>query len=85
MLIIKLLPGLAFIGSVAWYIAQRDYEPAIAIFTALSAFIAVWFVDQKQERQANQNQYISKHGIGIQAGGDVNLGSIRTRGKNTRY
>lgn len=82
MLIIKLLSGLAFIGSVAWFIAQRDYEPAIAILTSLAAFIAAWFVDQKQKRQANQNQSISKNGIGIQAGGDVNLGSIRTSEKN---
>lgn len=82
MLIIKLLSGLAFIGSVVWFIAQRDYEPAIAILTSLSAFIAAWFVDRKQKRQANQNQSISKNGIGIQAGGDVKLGSIRTSGKN---
>jgi hypothetical protein len=82
MLIIKLLSGLTFIGSVAWFIAQRDYEPAIAILTSLSAFIAAWFVDKKQKRQANQNQSVSKNGIGIQAGGDVNLGSIHTSGKN---
>ena len=82
MLIIKLVSGLAFIGSVAWFIAQRDYEPAIAILTSLSAFVAAWFVDKKQKRQANQNQSVSKNGIGIQAGGDVNLGSIRTSGKN---
>ena len=82
MLIIKILSGLAFIGSVAWFIAQREYEPAIAILTSLAALIAAWFVDRKQKRQANQNQSISKNGIGIQAGGDVNLGSIRTIGKN---
>jgi len=80
MLIIKLLSGLAFIGSVAWFIAQRDYEPAIAILTSLSAFVTAWFVDKKK-RQANQNQSVSKNGIGIQAGGDVNLGSIRTSEK----
>lgn len=82
MLIIKLLSGLAFIGSVAWFIAQRNYEPAIAILSSLSTFVAAWFVDKKQKRQANQNQSVSKNGIGIQAGGDVNLGSIRTSGKN---
>jgi hypothetical protein len=82
MLIIKLLSGLTFIGSVVWFIAQRDYEPAIAILTSLSTFIAAWFVDRKQKRQANQNQSISKNGIGIQAGGDVKLGSIRTSVKN---
>jgi hypothetical protein len=82
MLIIKFLSGLAFIGSVVWFIAQRDYEPAIAILTSLSAFVAAWFVDKKQKRQANQNQSVSNNGIGIQAGGDVNFGSIRTSAKN---
>lgn len=83
MLIIKLLSGLAFIGSVAWFIAQRDYESAIAIVTSLSAFIAAWLHDKKLKRQTNQNQTISKNGIGIQAGGDVSMGSIRTSKKTT--
>lgn len=81
MLIIMLLSGLAFIGSVAWFIAQRDYEPAIAIVTSLSAFVAAWFVDKKQRPQANQNQTVSKNGIGIQAGGDVSMSSIRASRK----
>lgn len=83
MLIIKFLSGLAFIGSVVWFIAQRDYEPAIAIVTSLSAFIAAWFGDKKLKRQASQNQSVSKNGIGIQAGGDVNMGNIRTSRKTT--
>jgi hypothetical protein len=83
MLIIKFLSGLAFIGSVVWFIAQRDYEPAIAIVTSLSAFIAAWFGDKKLKRQAGQNQSVSKNGIGIQAGGDVNMGNIRTSRKTT--
>lgn len=83
MLIIKLLSGLAFIGSVVWFIAQRDYEPAIAIVTSLSTFIAAWFGGKKLKRQANQNQTVSKNGIGIQAGGDVSMGNIRTSRKTT--
>ena len=83
MLIIKLLSGIAFIGSVAWFIVQSDYEPAIAIVTSLSAFIAAWFGDKKLKRQANQSQAVSKNGIGIQAGGDVSMGSIRTSKKTT--
>lgn len=83
MLIFKLLSGIAFIGSVAWFIAQRDYEPVIAIFTSLSAFIAAWVRDKKLRQQANQNQTVSKNGIGIQAGGDISMGSIRTSGKTT--
>jgi integral membrane sensor domain MASE1 len=83
MLIIKVLSGLAFIGSIAWFIAQRDYEPAIATITSLTAFIAAWFGVKKLKRQANQNQTVAKNGIGIQAGGDVSIGSIRTSGKTT--
>ena len=83
MLIIKILSGLAFIGSVAWFIAQRDYELAIAIITSLSAFIAAWFGDKKMKRQANQNQTVAENGIGIQAGGDVSTGSIRASRKTT--
>lgn len=77
------MSGLAFIGSVAWFFALPDYEPVIAIVTSLSAFIAAWFGDKKLKRQANQNQTVSKNGIGIQAGGDVSMGSIRTSRKTT--
>lgn len=83
MLIVKFLSGLAFIGSIIWFIEQRDYEPAIAIVTSLSAFIAAWYGDKKLKRQATQNQSVSKNGIGIQAGGDVNMGSIHTNRKKT--
>jgi integral membrane sensor domain MASE1 len=83
MLIIKILSGLAFIGSVAWFISQRDYEPAIATVTSLTAFIAAWFGDKRLKREANQNQTVAKNGIGIQAGGDVSMGSIHANGKST--
>lgn len=83
MLLIKILSGLAFVGSVAWYIAFPGYEPAIAIVTSLSALIAAWIGDNKSKRQAKQNQVVAKNGIGIQAGGDVSTGHIRTNGKIT--
>lgn len=82
MMIIKILSGFAFIGSVAWFIVQRDYEPAIAIVTSLSAFIASW-LGEKKKRQANQNQTVGEKGIGIQAGGDVNTGSLRVSRRTT--
>lgn len=82
MLIIKVLSALAFIGSVAWFIALPDYEPAIATVTSLTTFIAAWFGDKRLKRQANQNQTVAKNGIGIQAGGDVSMGSIRINGKS---
>ena len=78
MLIIKLLSGLAFIGSVTWFIVQPDYEPAIAIVTSLSAFVAAWLGEKKMKRHPSQNQNVAESGIGIQAGGDVSTGNIRS-------
>jgi len=83
MLIIKILSGFAFIGSIAWFIAQPNYAPAIAIVTSLSAFITAWFGAKKARQQATQNQSVAMNGIGIQAGGDVSLDSIRTSRKTT--
>ncbi|MGO3890110.1 MAG: hypothetical protein ACTJHW_03945 [Paenalcaligenes sp.] len=80
MLIIKILSGLAFIGSVVWLIAQPDYEPAIAIATSLSAFIAAWFSERKKSAPS-QSQTVAENGIGIQAGGNVSTGNIRSEGK----
>lgn len=82
MLFIKLLSFLALLGSVAWFIKQWDYEPAIAVITSLVAFISALFVDKRQKQRVSQNQSVSNNGIGIQAGGDVNLGNINAIEKN---
>lgn len=84
MLIIKFLSGIAFIGSVVWFIAVPDYEPAIAIITSLSTFIVAWFGEKRAKRQALQNQSVAKNGLGIQAGGDVSVGSIHANRKGSR-
>lgn len=84
MLIIKLLSGIAFIGSIVWFIAVPDYDPAIAMVTSLSAFIAAWFGEKRAKRKALQNQSIAANGIGIQAGGDVSVGSIHANRKGSR-
>ena len=84
MLIIKLLSGIIFIGAVVWFIAVPDYEPAIAIFTSLSAFIVAWFGEKRAKRQASQNQIVAENGLGIQAGGDVTVGSIHANRKDSR-
>lgn len=84
MLIIKLLSGIAFIGSIVWFMAVPDYEPAIAIVTSLSAFIATWFGEKKAKRKASQNQSIAANGIGIQADGNVSVGSIHANRKGSR-
>lgn len=76
MLIIKLLSGLAFIGSAVWFITNPDYEPAIASVTSLSALIAVLIREKRAKQRAMQNQSVAENGIGIQAGGNVTVGDI---------
>ena len=76
MLIIKLLSGLVFVGSIAWLIATPDYEPAIASITSFSALIAIFFGEKRAKRRAAQSQFVAENAIGIQAGGDVKVGNI---------
>lgn len=76
LLIIKLLSGLALIGSIAWLIAAPDYEPAIAVVTSLAALIAVFAPRKKENPRASQSQIVSDGGIGIQAGGNISTGDI---------
>ena len=84
MLIIKFLATAAFLGSIAWMVAAPDYEPALAIFTSLSALIASFVIEKRRKSNATQQQEVSGNGLGIQAGGDVSVGNVsRAVGKKT--
>ena len=81
MLILKVTAILALLASISWLVAQPGYEPAIAVVTSLSALIGVFVAEQRRRTQGSQEQHVGKHGIGIQAGGDVRVGSDRTNDK----
>lgn len=84
MLIVKLLSVAAFIGSIVWMVAAPDYEPALAIVTSLSAFISTVLIEKRKARGATQHQSVSGNGVGIQAGGNVNIGNLSGHvGKNS--
>jgi hypothetical protein len=76
MLIVKILSGMALIGSIAWYISKPDYDSAIAIITSLSASIATISHIGKKSPKSAQSQVVAEKGIGIQAGGDIEIGDI---------
>ena len=78
MLIIKLLAAAAFVGSVLWAIAQPDYEPAIAVVTSLSALIGSIVIERRSKSQATQRQTVGERGVGVQAGGNVNISTIQS-------
>ena len=65
----------AFIASLAWFIATPGYEPAIAALTSLLALVGLYLTRQGSRRKYGQNQKVSGSGIGIQAAGDVRIGT----------
>lgn len=79
MLTLKALSVAALVGSVAWFIHTPDYEPAVAFITSLSACIASFVVDRKQEQAASMHQAVAEGAVGIQARGDVTTGNINTK------
>ena len=86
-LVIKLLSALAFIGSVLWFIAEPDYEPAIVAITSLSGFIFLWVKEKKNQVTPLQNQTVADSGLGVQAGGNVNIGNVninKQKSKNVK-
>jgi len=71
---IKFLSVIALIGSIAWLFASPGFEPTLAVIGSLSALISAFVVQERKSRHAHQQQSVSKSSVGIQAGGDVNIG-----------
>jgi len=76
MVYVKVLGAIAFIGSIAWGIADPGFEPALAVVGSISALISAFLVEKRNARRAQQHQSVSKSSIGVQAGGDVSIGNI---------
>jgi hypothetical protein len=73
---IKFLSVLALFGSIAWMVADPDYEPALSIVASLAAFIANFIIERRKVDTPAQQQTVIGNGIGVQAGGDVTIGDI---------
>jgi thiol:disulfide interchange protein len=82
MVIVKILLGVAFVGSAAWLFSAPSFESSVTTAASLGAFIAAWLGDKKRKQKGKQNQVVEKNGIGIQAGGDVSVGNIETKGSS---
>jgi len=76
MVYVKFLAAIAFTGSIAWVIADPGFEPALAVVGSISALVSAYLVERRNARRAQQQQSVSKSSIGVQAGGDVSIGSI---------
>jgi len=77
-MIIRLLYLAIFLASVAWMIAEPGYEPAIGIGTALIGLLTQWIINKKKgETLSAQTQTVGDHSIGIQAGGNVEIDTLK--------
>lgn len=76
MIYIKLLAAITLIGSIAWVIADPGFEPVLAVVGSISALVSAFLVEKRKMRREQQQQSVSKSSIGLQAGGDVNIGNI---------
>lgn len=81
MRIIRILSGLALMASIAWFVVSPDFEPAISAVTALVAVIATFRREMTTVPQPAQSQTVAEGGTGIQAGGDIQIGSIHSERK----
>lgn len=76
MVYVKVLAAIALIGSIAWVIADPGFEPSLAVVGSLSALVSAFIVEKRNARRAQQHQSVSKSSIGVQAGGNVNIGNV---------
>jgi hypothetical protein len=77
--IIKSLTFIALIVSIAWFISDRSFEPALAVLGSISALATAFAVEKRSKQYARQqHQSVSKTSMGIQAGGDVSIGDINS-------
>lgn len=76
MFLMKLLAWIALIASVIWFCVDVSFEPGIAAVVAGITLIGL-FVKEKRpvRRTIDQSQRVSGSSIGIQAGGNVQIGS----------
>jgi len=76
---LKILSIVALIASIIWCFNRPDYDSVLAVVTSLSAVVALFFVRKRKRNPIKQNQVVSTHGVGLQAGGDINVKEINTK------
>ena len=74
MLYMQILAGIALIVSVSWAVAKPGYDSLLAVVVSLSTVLGLFVARKKKVPQLRQS--VSNSSVGVQAGGDVNIGAI---------
>lgn len=78
MIFVKFLAAIALLGSIAWVIADPGFEPGLAVVGSLSALVSAFLVEKRNAQRAQQYQSVSQSSVGIQAGGNVSVGDVKS-------
>lgn len=79
MLYLKILAALSLLGSLAWVIVDPGFEPGLAVVGSASALLGLFVTGRRKRPESGQEQVVSGRSIGIQAGGDVSIGSTKRK------
>lgn len=71
---VKVLAVIGLVVAIGWLISDPGFESALAIVVAISTLISTVIVERKRANPPQQHQSVLKSSVGIQAGGNVNIG-----------
>jgi hypothetical protein len=77
MLLVRLLALVALFAFVTWLCVDPGFEPGIGVITSFSALIGLWLNERQSRQKASQKQTVATGAVAVQAGGDVQVGSIQ--------
>ncbi|MFP1920401.1 hypothetical protein [Lonsdalea quercina] len=69
----KILAAAIFLASLIWVYAKPDFDSGIAVLTALLALSGLFISDRRDVGKLSQK--ISGNSTGIQANGNINIGT----------
>lgn len=72
----RVITALALLIALVWLYSVPKFDSAFAVAASLAAVIALFITPRNKKKPSNQSQGIKDGSTGIQAGGDVNIGSI---------
>ncbi len=75
MTILKILSSLALLLAAGWTAFDPSFESFLSLIGALSALISLFAFDYIHASKNRQRQDVRNHSAGIQAGGNVNIGT----------
>mgnify|MGYP000072330531 CR=1 FL=1 len=74
---LKVLSVVSLLGAMAWVITDPSFESVLVAIGSASGLLGLFVVERRRKASSNQEQAVFNNSIGIQAGGDVNIGKTK--------